>query len=92
MAFDNKLNYIHQDGHGLDPEIAAGVALFLNSTRVDEYFRVFSGHTQVNATDLRMMRFPSLEQLRVLGQHSVDNQEDIDSVVERVLTREEVYA
>lgn len=92
VAFDNKLNYIHQDGHGLDPEIAAGVALFLNSTRVDEYFRVFSGHTQVNATDLRMMRFPSLEQLRVLGQHSVDNQEDIDSVVERVLTREEVYA
>ena len=92
VAFDNKLNYIHHDGHGLDPEIAAGLALFLNSTRVDEYFRVFSGHTQVNATDLRIMRFPSLEQLRELGQNPVDDQQDIDVLVERVLTREAVYA
>lgn len=92
VAFDNKLNYIHHDGHGLDPEIAAGLALFLNSTRVDEYFRVFSGHTQVNATDLRMMRFPSLEQLRELGQNPVDDQRDIDVLVERVLTREAVCA
>lgn len=90
VAFDNKLNYIHQDGHGLDPEIAAGLALFLNSTRVDEYFRVFSGHTQVNATDLRVMRFPSLDQLRELGQHPVDKQQDIDVVVERVLAHEAV--
>lgn len=90
VAFDNKLNYIHHDGHGLDPEIAAGLALFLNSTRVDEYFRVFSGHTQVNATDLRMMRFPSLEQLRELGQNPVHDQQGIDVLVERVLTREAV--
>lgn len=92
IAFDNKLNYIHHDGHGLDPEIAAGLSLFLNSTRVDEYFRVFSGHTQVNATDLRIMRFPSLEQLRELGQNPVDDQQEIDVLVERVLTREAVCA
>lgn len=89
VAFDNKLNYIHKDGHGLDPEIAAGLAVFLNSTRVDEYFRVFSGHTQVNATDLRMMRFPRLEQLRALAKHVVAEQQDIDSVVEQVLASEE---
>ncbi|RRD28275.1 Eco57I restriction-modification methylase domain-containing protein [Actinomyces bowdenii] len=90
VAFDNKLNYIHQDGHGLAPEIAAGLVLFLNSTRVDEYFRVFSGHTQVNATDLRMMRFPSLEQLRALAHYAVVDQRDIDRVVEYVLACEEV--
>lgn len=92
VAFDNKLNYIHQDGRGLDPEIAVGLVVFLNSTRVDEYFRVFSGHTQVNATDLRMMRFPSLEQLRALAKHTVADQQDIDSVIEHVLAREEACA
>ena len=34
---------------------------------VDEYFRRFSGHTQVNATDLRMLKYPSLDILCTLG-------------------------
>ncbi len=47
VAFDNKLNYIHDGGHGLDEQVARGLAVYLNSTRLDDYFRVFSGHTQV---------------------------------------------
>ena len=39
--------------------LARGIALWLNSPQVDAYFRVFSGHTQVNATDLRHLKFPS---------------------------------
>jgi adenine-specific DNA-methyltransferase len=35
---------------------------------VDEYFRLFSGHTQVNAADLRRMPFPSIEQFRALSE------------------------
>lgn len=58
-AFDNKLNYIHQSNQGLNPMLARGIALWLNSPQVDAYFRVFSGHTQVNATDLRHLKFPS---------------------------------
>ena len=42
--------------------------MFLNSTAIDEYFRRFSGHTQVNATDLRLLRYPELGELRELGQ------------------------
>lgn len=71
-AFDNKLNYIHRAGSGLDMDVAAGLVAWLNSRRVDAYFRVFSGHTQVNAGDLRRMRFPSPEQLRLLGQSTLD--------------------
>ncbi len=47
--------------------MAAGLACFLNSTVLDNYFRVFSGHTQVNATDLRNMKYPSGDRLRALG-------------------------
>lgn len=85
VAFDNKLNYIHQDGHGLDKQIAHGLAVFLNSTQLDSYFRVFSGHTQVNATDLRQMRFPSPDQLRALGEVDAGDQLSIDAAVESVL-------
>ncbi|MEW1615833.1 MULTISPECIES: class I SAM-dependent methyltransferase [unclassified Streptomyces] len=92
VAFDNKLNYIHQDGHGLAAEVADGLSVFLNSTQLDSYFRVFSGHTQVNATDLRQMRFPSLDQLRELAAVTSRDQLEIDAAVEAVLAPTEVKA
>jgi adenine-specific DNA-methyltransferase len=92
VAFDNKLNYIHQDGHGLNAQIARGLVVFLNSSHLDNYFRVFSGHTQVNATDLRQMRFPSLDQLRALATVSSHDQFEIDAAIEAVLAPSEVHA
>ncbi|RKW93787.1 Eco57I restriction-modification methylase domain-containing protein [Corynebacterium diphtheriae] len=67
VAFDNKTNFFHSNGQGLDPELAVGLAMWLNSTHVDDFFRVFSGHTQVNAGDLKMMPYPTVEQLRALA-------------------------
>jgi adenine-specific DNA-methyltransferase len=87
VAFDNKLNYVHQNGVGLDLAVAQGLATFLNSSFVDDYFRVFSGHTQVNATDLKQMSFPSLDQLRSLKSTTLLTQESIDKAVEFVLTQ-----
>ncbi len=66
-GFENHLNVIHRNKHGLDAIEAYGVALFLNSTVVDQQFRTFSGHTQVNATDLRAMRFPTRAALACFG-------------------------
>jgi adenine-specific DNA-methyltransferase len=53
VGFENHLNYFHRKGGGLPVTLAKGLAAFLNSTLVDLFFRQFSGHTQVNATDLR---------------------------------------
>jgi hypothetical protein len=39
----------------------------LNTTAVDDHFRRFNGHTQVNATDLRLMKYPSRTALIALG-------------------------
>ncbi len=73
LGVENHLNVIHQDRHGLEPAVARGLCRYLNSQAVDDYFRTFSGHTQVNATDLRRLHYPSIDALRALGQ--VDEEE-----------------
>jgi len=67
VGFENHWNVFHIRKHGLPLEVANGLTAFLNTTALDNYFRVFSGHTQVNATDLRNMKYPSLDRLRALG-------------------------
>ena len=67
IGFENHLNYFHANGQGLERHLAAGLYAFLNSTVVDQYFRRFSGHTQVNATDLRVLTYPSRDTLQAMG-------------------------
>jgi adenine-specific DNA-methyltransferase len=83
-GFENHLNVLHCSNAGLDCSVATGLAVWLNSTAVDTAFRQFSGHTQVNATDIRSLRFPSADQLVALGEaagESVLTQEKIDGLV-----------
>lgn len=68
LGIENHLNYLHREGHGLPKPLAVGLVAFLNSSIFDLYFRQFSGHTQVNASDLRKVRFPSPEKLAELGE------------------------
>jgi adenine-specific DNA-methyltransferase len=87
VAFENHLNVFHVKGQGLDEETARGLTVWMNSTLVDRFFRMFSGHTQVNATDLRSMRFPTRDALRWLGQSIVPSasQADVDQLVSAVV-------
>lgn len=68
LGFENHLNLFHENKHGLSEELTRGLAVFLNSTVADDYFRRFSGHTQVNATDLKQMKYPSRNVLIELGE------------------------
>jgi adenine-specific DNA-methyltransferase len=90
VAFENHLNYYHFHGSGLPVTVAKGLAAFLNSTIIDAYFRQFSGHTQVNAADLRSLRYPRWDSLVALGRRigkSFPPQEDLDRLVEEVISR-----
>jgi hypothetical protein len=68
LGFENHMNLFHEDKHGLPEPLARGLALFLNTTAVDEHFRRFNGHTQVNATDLKLMKYPSRDALIQFGE------------------------
>ncbi len=88
VGFENHLNYFHASGHGLERTLAVGLYAFLNSTVVDQYFRRFSGHTQVNATDLRTLAYPDRDTLQAMGREmkTLDlSQDEIDQLVTRHL-------
>jgi adenine-specific DNA-methyltransferase len=90
VAFENHLNYYHIRGSGLPVTIAKGLAAFLNSTLVDSYFRQFSGHTQVNAADLRSFRYPARDKLVAIGRRIGKNfpdQQELDRLVGEVINR-----
>ena len=89
LGFENHLNVFHQRKQGLPEELARGLVVFLNSTLIDDGFRRFSGHTQVNATDLRMMKYPGRDVLEALGRWAKAqenlSQASIDAKLETLL-------
>lgn len=87
IGFENHLNVFHVKRGGLPAALAQGLAAYLNSQAVDRAFRLFSGHTQVNATDLRRLRYPPCEALIELG-NWVSAQTDIlpDAIDRRIET------
>lgn len=86
IAFENHLNVFHRAGAGLDRELAWGLCLWLNGSSVDRFFRTFSGHTQVNASDLRSLRFPLEGMLRELARKTptLPEQTVLDELINRV--------
>jgi adenine-specific DNA-methyltransferase len=81
--------YLHESNNPLERNLARGLMLWLNSTVLDRYFRAFSGHTQVNAADLRRLPFPCREDLILLAKTTPDglpNQEALDTVVAKLFS------
>lgn len=90
VGFDNKVNYYHINKHGLpNLNVAAGLTAFLNSTLVDFYFRTYSGSTQVNVSDLKKLRYPTFEQLELLGRYTLEEnleQDAVDEFITKIVT------
>lgn len=86
LGFENHLNVFHENRRGLPEPLARGLAVFLNTSAVDEHFRRFNGHTQVNATDLRRIKYPDRDNLIRLGVWAMKQgaltQEQIDAGLE----------
>lgn len=88
IGFENKTNVFHISKRGMDADLARGLNVFLNCTLLDKYYRQFGGHTQVNATDLRSIHYPSADILRKIGREVGNeflSQDNIDQVINREL-------
>lgn len=82
LGFENHLNVFHCSRLGLPQALAHGLALFLNTSAVDEAFRRFNGHTQVNATDLALMKYPSCAVLTQLGEWAMQQPSLTQSLID----------
>ncbi len=90
IGFENKLNVFHAKKKGLQPVIARGLYVYLNSSLLDRFYRQFGGHTQVNATDLRNINYPDLASLERLGNQVNDlhlDQAQIDQLIDEEINR-----
>jgi adenine-specific DNA-methyltransferase len=85
LGLENHLNVYHENKHGLPEALARGLAVYLNTTSVDENFRRSSGHTQVNATDLKMMKYPSRKALMELGEWAIRCGETTQTMIDEQL-------
>lgn len=85
IGFENHLNVFHENQSGMPQALARGLFVYLNCSLVDRYFRQFNGHTQVNATDLRSLRYPNQETLIRMGTEAGETdltQQRIDKIIE----------
>lgn len=85
IGIENKLNYFNLKKGPLPKVLAYGLAAYLNSSIVDNHFRIFSGHTQVNATDLSQMLYPSEEILNKLGEWAIQKHAFIPTEIDQKL-------
>jgi adenine-specific DNA-methyltransferase len=83
IGFENHLNIFHEGKQPLPEQLAWGLFAYLNSTVVDDHFRRFNGHTQVNATDLRNIRYPSRVALIKLGAWALKSKLLTQSVIDK---------
>lgn len=77
IGIENHLNVIHDGRKPLPENLARGLCAYLNSSVIEQYFRRFNGHTQVNATDLRTLPYPNKKVLSELGRWA-KTQSDVD--------------
>lgn len=70
VGIENHLNVFHRNRGPLPEDLARGLMLYLNTKDVDNRFREFNGHTQVNATDLRSLTYPDAVRLVEVGRWS----------------------
>jgi len=88
VALENHLNYVCHVERELTPDEVYGLAALFNSALLDRYFRTISGNTQVNATEIRSMKFPPLPRIAAIGRRVRDLASLDSDAVELIVLRE----
>lgn len=64
ISTQNKINFIRCDS----TKIAFGLYALFNSSLYDNYYRILNGSTQVNATEINLIRVPDRRTIEAIGE------------------------
>lgn len=67
IGIENHLNYIWKPFGELSTIESLGIMAILNSSIIDKFFRIINGNTQVNATEINNLPFPTHENILEIG-------------------------
>lgn len=75
VGIENHLNYVSKLNGEMTKEEMYGLFALLNSTFIDNYYRILNGSTQVNATEVNAIPLPSLHDVKRIGKQlmNMDN-------------------
>ena len=85
LAMENHLNYIWRKDGPLHLAEAYGLATLFNSTLMDKYFRCLSGNTQVNATEIKLLKMPTRKIIYQIGEFFLKNVETNQNKIDNII-------
>ncbi|WP_165228380.1 Eco57I restriction-modification methylase domain-containing protein [Aquisphaera insulae] len=85
LALENHLNYVYHADRELTSAEVHGLTALFNSALLDRYFRILSGNTQVNATEIRTLRFPTLARIAAIGERVMAHDDRLPVRIEQVV-------
>ena len=94
LGLENHINYIHRPNGDLNDNEIWGISALYSSSLFDTFFRTFNGNTQVGASELKQIKMPPLEEIKLIGnkvkQSQNRNKQEIDKIINEVLL-ERIY-
>lgn len=85
IAIENHVNYLYKINSEISKTELLGLFIIFNSNIIDNYFRQLSGSTQVNATELNSMKFPSNNDVIELGRIAMESKELSSDICDEIL-------
>ncbi len=89
IGVENHINYIHRPNGDLSESEIWGISALFSSSLFDTFFRTFNGNTQVGASELKQIKMPPLEDIKVIGNKVKQSQNHhknaIDKIIQEVL-------
>lgn len=88
IGIENHVNYIYKINGELSEDEVHGITALLNSKLYNKYFQMVNGSTQVNASEINNIPFPSIEKIKSIGGSVRKGKENDDIKTEKIIASE----
>lgn len=89
IGVENHINYIHRPNGNLTEDEIWGISALFSSSLFDTFFRTFNGNTQVGASELKQIKMPPLNKIKLIGSKIKElpkhDKQTIDKIIGEVL-------